>query len=509
MVFEKDSFPKKNEADYVQSNEEEYRNIIKHAPIGIYEMDFYGTRFRYVNNRFCQVLGYSEEELLAMNPLDLLSDDCRRVMQDKIEKALTGNQRDEFFSSAEFEAKTKNGKSVWGLLHSKVKFKDGKPDGVLVFIQDITERKKAEIALEENKGRLQNILNAMNDGIVLIGLDGKVMDCNEAAPRQLGLTREEIMGKNITDFIVPEDKQNSKVECAAKAHETGKALTQVRALRKDSSVFFAEVSITAFYDKNKKPVAFLGVARDITERKKIEDAFRKNQEELQTILDSSQGWIFYKDCENRFVRVNKAFAEVMGLHREQLEGRSIFELYPKEQAESFWRDDKQVIASGKPKIGIIETMLSKKGFYWVQTDKIPYYDIQGKIIGVIGFSVDITEQKEMQAKLQEYTNSLEKLVEERTKQLKEKERLAAIGATAGMVGHDIRNPLQAMISDIYLLKSDLSLMPDGKMKDSVKESFDDIEKNILYVNKIVADLQDYARPLKPEYANVDILRSYN
>jgi signal transduction histidine kinase len=102
-----------------------------------------------------------------------------------------------------------------------------------------------------------------------------------------------------------------------------------------------------------------------------------------------------------------------------------------------------------------------------------------------------------QLKLQEYASNLECLVEERTKQLKDSERLAAIGATAGMVGHDIRNPLQAITSDVYLAKIELASVPDAEWKTNALESLTEIEKNVTYINKIVQDLQDYARPLKP------------
>jgi signal transduction histidine kinase len=90
------------------------------------------------------------------------------------------------------------------------------------------------------------------------------------------------------------------------------------------------------------------------------------------------------------------------------------------------------------------------------------------------------------------------------RQLQEKERLAAIGATAGMVGHDIRNPLQAITSDVFLLKSDLTEMPEGKMKGEVQESLDGIQANVTYINKIIQDLQDYARPLNPKAEESDL-----
>lgn len=92
------------------------------------------------------------------------------------------------------------------------------------------------------------------------------------------------------------------------------------------------------------------------------------------------------------------------------------------------------------------------------------------------------------------------------KQLKDSERLAAIGATAGMVGHDIRNPLQAITGDIYLAKTDLASTPDSEGKRSVIESIDEIEKNVVYINKIVQDLQDFARRLSPHAEETDLKR---
>jgi signal transduction histidine kinase len=127
-----------------------------------------------------------------------------------------------------------------------------------------------------------------------------------------------------------------------------------------------------------------------------------------------------------------------------------------------------------------------------------------KIYEMLESNVDITQRVEMQLKLeesavrlQEYANQMETLADQRAAQLKDAERLAAIGATAGMVGHDIRNPLQAITGDVYLAKTELASTADTEEKENVLESLEEIEKNIFYINKIVADLQDYARPLKP------------
>ena len=134
----------------------------------------------------------------------------------------------------------------------------------------------------------------------------------------------------------------------------------------------------------------------------------------------------------------------------------------------------------------------------------PIKDQNGVVMGVVLVFHNISERKEMELRLEEYSTHLENLVEERTRQLKDSERLAAIGATAGMVGHDIRNPLQAITGDLYLAKTDLALIPESEEKQSIQESLDAIENNIDYIAKIVQDLQDYARPLNPKPEEADL-----
>lgn len=142
------------------------------------------------------------------------------------------------------------------------------------------------------------------------------------------------------------------------------------------------------------------------------------KKEAQMILDSVPAWIVYKDRENRFVRVNKTFADVMKMPKEKLEGKSLFDFFPKEQAEVYWRDDKEVMASGKPKMNIVEPMESPNGTMWLRTDKIPYKDESGKIIGIIAFAVDITELKKSEDKMQEIIKKLE-MAKESDKRLQE------------------------------------------------------------------------------------------
>jgi signal transduction histidine kinase len=122
----------------------------------------------------------------------------------------------------------------------------------------------------------------------------------------------------------------------------------------------------------------------------------------------------------------------------------------------------------------------------------------------IGGIRDITQRALDRKKIEEYNKHLEELVEERTKQLINLERLAAIGEVAGMVGHDIRNPLQALTGEVYLIRTDLDSVNDPEAKQAIVESLDSVDEEISYINKIVADLQDYSRKLTPDTTQLDL-----
>ncbi|HEX7483129.1 MAG TPA: MASE3 domain-containing protein, partial [Candidatus Bathyarchaeia archaeon] len=149
-------------------------------------------------------------------------------------------------------------------------------------------------------------------------------------------------------------------------------------------------------------------------------------------------------------------------------------------------------------------------------DLMVFYSRMSELISKISYAnlklaKSLYNQKELQGKLEEkaaevqqFASQMEELAEDRAKKLKDAERMAAIGQTAGMVGHDIRNPLQAITSELYLEKLEVESLQNGEAKENLLESIRGIEENLVYINKIVADLQDFARPLNPKSEQVDI-----
>ena len=123
--------------------------------------------------------------------------------------------------------------------------------------------------------------------------------------------------------------------------------------------------------------------------------------------------------------------------------------------------------------------------------------------GNLDFKIEEDKKDEI-GELSHTFNQMADNLKIKNKQLKDSERLAAIGATAGMVGHDIRNPLQAITGDVFLAKTELASTAESVEKNNIQESLSEIEKNIDYINKIVQDLQDYARPLNPNAGEADL-----
>ncbi len=124
--------------------------------------------------------------------------------------------------------------------------------------------------------------------------------------------------------------------------------------------------------------------------------------------------------------------------------------------------------------------------------------------GNLDYSIKIRKNDEI-SEISQSVNNMTIQLRDLTNNLKNQERMAAIGQTAGMVGHDIRNPLQAITSDLFLAKTELEDTPNSEQKRNALESLDEIEKNIDYINKIVQDLQDYARPRNPKAEKSDII----
>jgi PAS domain S-box-containing protein len=266
----------------------------------------------------------------------------------------------------------------------------GKVDGQFLAraIRYAMERRRSQEALRAERMRLFSLLEALPTIIYVRDPDYYIHFANRRFEDLFGSWE----GKRCYETI--HGRTAVCGDCkSAKVLETRKARMWEVTCPEDNRTY--QTYHYPFVDVDGAPL-FLATGIDITERKQAEKELQRQREELQMILDSVPAMIFYKDKNDRFIKVNKALAEVTGLAVEEIEGKTEAEIY---QEQDYWQDDLEVITSGYPKRNIIKSVQTARGKRWVQTDKIPYRGEKADFTGIIGFALDITERRQAEEAL--------------------------------------------------------------------------------------------------------------
>ena len=191
--------------------------------------------------------------------------------------------------------------SSWTLL----KDEKGNASAILEISSDITERKKAQLALADSEAKLRITFASMTDGIVLNGLDRKVTDCNEAVLRLTQRSREEIIGKPFTDLLAPEFRSQI-LETIPELLEKGAIRTNSKMLRKNGESVDVEANVSLIKDAAGQPTAFLTVTRDVTERKKAELALADSEAKLRITFATMVDGIVIVGLDEKVTDCNEA-----------------------------------------------------------------------------------------------------------------------------------------------------------------------------------------------------------
>jgi PAS domain S-box-containing protein len=244
----------------------------------------------------------------------------------------------------------------------------------------------------------------------------------------------------------------------------------------------------------------------LAERKRAEEALRESEERHRTLFETMAQGAVYQDAEGRIVSANPAAERLLGLSVGQMQGKTYVDPRWKaihEDGSGFpgeTRPSMVALRTGKEVRNVVMGVFNPQTerYSWINITAVPQFRPEDtKPFRVYTTFEDITERRDMERQLRENAERLEELVEERTKELRETERLATIGQTALMVGHDLRNPLQALMNSLYLFKEFLDKAPPeiGELaRRRGLEMASNAEEQIVYMNKIISDLTYYASP---------------
>jgi PAS domain S-box-containing protein len=280
-----------------------------------------------------------------------------------------------------------DGRTMW-LDTTKVPLhdQDGRVIGLLATWEDITIRRLAEQALRESEARFHRTFDSMLEGCQIIGFDWRFLYVNESVAAHARIPRAEMLGRTLMEVFPGIERTEMFAAFRRCMDERTPARFENRFEYPDGHAAWFDLSIQP------GPEGIFVLSADITERKQAEHDLARQRAELQLILDTVPALIFFKDRAHRLVRANAAMARLIGLPKEALEGRTDEEL-GSPHAERYRQDEDEIFSTGQAKHDLVEPLYTQDGTRWLQTDKVPYRDDAGAIVGIVGFAIDITERQ--------------------------------------------------------------------------------------------------------------------
>ncbi len=299
----------KKAEDALSRIEENFRSLVATAGAGIATTDREGN-LTFVNDRLCQITGYSREALIGSPFADFLHKDDSPHLMEALLKAIGGIRISELL---EFRLLQKAGQCIWVHSNPEPIVIEGQITGFSAILYDITDRKQLEEALVKSEERYRTILDQMQDSYYEVDPVGNFTFISESAGHRLGYSREEMLGQNYR-FAVPEEDVEPIFAAYDEVYRTGKPNKGFphRIRHKDGSISFSEVSIDLSRNKAGEITGFKCVLRDITHRKQVESALQESEERFRNMANLLPQTVFETDEKGNFTFVNRQGFEMFG-----------------------------------------------------------------------------------------------------------------------------------------------------------------------------------------------------
>jgi PAS domain S-box-containing protein len=350
-----------------------------------------------------RMFGYAAEQMIGQ-PIDILYPEQE---QDKLAEMIEVLSRGEEITTTEVTCVHKNGSPV-ELALSVLPFKDDSGN-VIDFVgisKDITDRKKAREALQESENRYRTVIENAGEGIV-VAQDGMLRFVNSQHTSVTGRSQEESMSRPFVEFVHPDDRQRV-AEAHAERLRGGQvpSVSEFRIIDKSGRIRWLENN-GVLIEWNGKP-ASLNFLRDITARKKAEEALREHEEMIRALVETSCDWIWSIDLNSVHTYCNPAVEQILGYSPDELVGKRSLDL--------LHDDDRVKVEANLPiwideKRGWSNLMLRwkhKDGTYrYLESNAVPILSSENELIGFRGVDRDITDRKRAEDVLTETTGLLE------------------------------------------------------------------------------------------------------
>ena len=416
-------------------SEEKATALLRYAPTGIFELDYRDMRFTNVNEAMCRILGYSEEELLAIDPGEVLDEESKERFRERVSNVLSGIDID---PTVEFGVKTKDGRKIYATLNVTVTYNEGRPESAFVIAQDVTERKLMEDALMESEVKYRGLFNGIQTPISIYKFvyddQGQIVhwtleDANPAGLELLGgRSLDEVRGKNETELYGPGNRLER--------------LPVLRKLKADGEQIVGEM----YFDWSKRYYIsslvlldadhFISSVTDITEIKQAQLETKESEARYRCLFENNQASMLLLDpTTGDILDANHVASEYYGYSHEQLTKMNIVQIntlapdaVKSEMAQSFTGTKRKFDFRHRLANGDVRDVEVYSGVIYVQGRPLLYSII-----------LDVTERKQIEREVVKRTEDLARSNTE-------------LQQFAYVASHDLQEPLRMVISYLSLLQ---------------------------------------------------------
>jgi PAS domain S-box-containing protein len=381
---------------------------VEQNPASIVITDVKGD-IEYVNKKFCDLTGYTKEESIGQNPRILRSETSGVSAKELWETILAGKEW-----RGEFHNKKKNGELYWELASiSAIKNSNGEILHFLAIKEDITEKKRVELALSVSEKKYRDVVQNLTEVVFRTDTDGTWLFLNNAWEEITGFSVEESLGQSFVNYVHPDDRQrNKELFEPLILREKEYCRHEIRYITKNGGFRWIEVFARLGLNEKNEITGTYGTLSDITERKRAEETLQNERALFRTIIDLIPHSIYVKDIDGRKFIANPKEVQLAGKDSEdELIGKSDFDLYPIDVARRSYDEELVVLHSGQQVLDIEGALTDKEGnLHSLLVSKVPLYDVKGNITGLVGVTLDITKQKEAEEALLQSSKKWEAII---------------------------------------------------------------------------------------------------
>ncbi len=386
LVMVRDITERKASEQALRESEEKYRELVNNIAEVIYVCEPDGT-ILFISPAIEPVIGYHVSEIAGRNFAEFIYPDDLPNAIEKHNRVLTGES-----TVGEFRAITKSGQTRWLRASTRPEKRGSEVLNAYGVLMDITERKQAEQKLKSSEEQLRAMMESARDGIVMVNGQGNILVMNQAMTEMTGYSREEVLGREVIQFVVPQDRNEVQNDISYLTGDDNLLpLTSYRLITKDGRIIDVEVSNGLIRNVSSELVGMVCIIRDVTERKQWEKALCQSEERYRQLIENANEAILVAQ-EGMLKYVNPKACEITGYDHEEITFRPFLDF--------IYEEDREMVAeyhlkrlSGQP---VPETYMfrvvdKQRSMRWLEISAV-VIEWEGKP-ATLNFLSDVTGRK--------------------------------------------------------------------------------------------------------------------